>query len=218
MMSRLISRSAETNRCSVSLLRGRWWPSTFCWLFGLAITTLGLVFPFALQGAEPQKKANAEEQKLRNEIKERDKEIQNLKKELSEEKTLHKKVEQELDSWKKKPVVPNDNVALSAYDASGLFAKDQPSGTGPVVFEIRKGATLLLVWKHSSGGNSDGGKSTKWEYATVRLTPDSNTKEVRVNLHKGDWAVYRSNPKAGYAHISDIKVTDKASTVNVPDE
>jgi predicted RNase H-like nuclease (RuvC/YqgF family) len=176
-----------------------------------------LIVPLTSAVAQSQKKGDADERRLRNELKDREQEIQKLKKELSDERAESKKLEREIDSWKKKPVVPNDNIAVSAYAAGDLFAKDQPTGTGPVVFEIRKGATLLLVWKHG-GGKSDGGKSTKWEYVTVRLTPSGATKELRLNLHKGDWSVYRSNPQAGYAHIGDLKVSDKTSTVTVPDE
>ena len=172
-----------------------------------------LSIPVAIGAADPQKNNDAEERRLRNELKEREQEIQKLKKELADERADTKKLGKELDSWRKKPVVPNDNVALSPYDASDLFAKEQPAGSGSVVFEIRKGATLLLVWKHGSGG-----KSVKWEYVTARLMPSSNTKEIRLNLHKGDWSVYRSNPKAGYAHLGDLKVTDKPSTITIPDE
>ena len=174
---------------------------------GLALTTLG-----AAQTPQ-KKKEDAEERKLRNEIKERDQTIQKLRKELEEQKAEHKKLNGELDAWKKKPVVPNDNVALAAYDASGLFAKEPPAGTGPVVLECRKATTLLLVWKHSGSKDS---KGTKWEYATVKLMPDT-THEVRLNLHKGDWTVYRSNPKAGYVHLGEIKVADRAATLNIPD-
>ena len=112
--------------------------------------------------------------------------------------------------------MPTDNIALAPYDTHQLFAKDQPPGTGAAVFHFKKGATLLLVRQHPDG-KSESGKSTKWEYATVRLTGESNTRELRVNLHKGSWAVYRSNPKAGYVHVADIPVSDKAVDVPVPD-
>ena len=170
-----------------------------------------------------QKKEDAQERRLRNEIKERDEHIRKLKKELDEKEAEVKKLQQEhtknlqeLTVLRKRPMVPTDNIALAPYDTHQLFAKDQPSGTGPVIFQFKKGATLLLVWKHSDG-KSESGKSSKWEFATVRLTAESNTRELGVNLHKGSWSVYRSNPKAGYVHVGDIQVSDKAIEVPVPD-
>ncbi len=186
--------------------------------FPHALTALAMfsILPGFSLAAEPQKQKNdADERRLRNELKEREQEIQKLRKDLAEQKTENKKPDNELDAWRKKPVVPNDNVVLTPYDAGGLFAKEPSGGTGPVVFEIRKGATLLLVRK-SAGGKGDV-KSAKWEYLTLRLTPE-HTKEIRVNLHKGEWNVYRSNPKAGYLHIGDVKVTDKAASVSIPDD
>ena len=169
----------------------------------------------SLVAVEPQKqKESAEERRLRNDIKERDQEIQKLKKEVGDERSQVKKYKDEVEAWKKKPVVPNDNVALVGYDTSGLFAKDPPSGTGALILECRKGTTLLLVWKHAE---KSGGKSQKWEYMTTRLVPDANSRDIRLNLHKGEWSVYRSNPKAGYVHIGDVKVTDKATTLAIPD-
>ena len=162
------------------------------------------------------KKNDAEERRLRNEIKERDEHIRKLKKELDEKEAHIKKLQQEATALHKRPMVPTDNIALAPYDTHQLFAKDQPAGTGPVVFQFKKGATLLLVWKHSDG-KSDGGKSAKWEYATVRLTAESNTHELRVNLHKGAWSVYRSSPKVGYVHIGDVRVSDQSTAVPVPD-
>lgn len=180
-----------------------------------ALTVFSILPVFSL-AAEPQKQKNdADERRLRNELKEREQEIQKLRKDLAEQKAENRKLDNEINAWRKKPVVPNDNIVLTPYDASGLFAKETPGGSGPVVFEIRKGATLLLVRK--TGGGKGDGKSAKWEYLTVRLTPE-HTKEIRVNLHKGEWNVYRSNPKAGYMHIGDVKVTDKGASVTIPDD
>ncbi len=171
--------------------------------------------------AGPAKKND--EARLRSELRERNEEIQKLKKQVTEKNGVVKKLQQEVDAWKKKPVVPGDNVGLVPYDMHELFAKETPAGTGPVLFDYKKGATLLVVWKHgSSGGSSDGkpdsSKPIKWEYATLKLSAENNTREVRVNLHKGNWSVYRSSPKAGYVHIADIQVTDKLTTVSVPED
>ena len=189
------------------------WLALLVCLCGVLPTPRGFI---ACAEAADNKKNDAEERRLRNEIKERDEHIRKLKKELDEKEAHIKKLQQEAAALHKRPMVPADNIALAPYDTHQLFAKDQPSGTGPVIFQFKKGATLLLVWKHSDG-KSDGGKSAKWEYATVRLTAESNTRELRVNLHKGAWSVYRSSPKAGYVHIGDVRVSDASTNVPVPD-
>ncbi len=154
----------------------------------ISITCLSLVVGIAATAlvtadAPQKKKEDAEERRLRNELKERDQQIQKLRNELDDLRAENKKLDREVDAWKKKPVVPSDNVAMAAYDASGLFAKEPPAGSGPVVLECRKATTLLLVWKHSGGKDAGkDGNTTKWEYATVRLAPDT-TREVRLNLH-----------------------------------
>jgi hypothetical protein len=52
---------------------------------------------------------------------------------------------------------------------------------------------------------------------TTRLVPE-NTRQIRLNLHKGDWSVYRSNPRADYTHLGDVsRVTDKPASLTIPD-
>ena len=125
----------------------------------LVATTFGIL-AVGVAAIEPvqKNKENAVERQLRSEVKERDQEIQKLKKELNERHAEIQKLKNEVDALKKKPVVPADNIGLSAYDAHRLFAKETPSGTGPAVFDFKKAATLLLVWKHSGGSSSGGDK------------------------------------------------------------